>query len=187
LNNDTDQKKLKYQYTAIDFVMLVAAIFICLWSWIFVEADTLQHSQAAQTIVKIITSVVPWVAALERYGPAAHKILLVHSICHLVFTPLMAIYVRKILKNKRGKVDDYSKLVIGLILLTGVLFMALTPYYRLHGTFAETAGRHGYDLLIHPWTMPLISIALTCGILLLLMVFFTFTIDLLKQFWRQHA
>lgn len=187
MNSHTDQTKPKYKYTAIDYVMLVAVILICLWSWIFVEADTLQRSQAAQTIVKIVTSVVPWVAALERYGPLAHQLLLVHSVCHLVFLPLMILYARKILKNRNIKAGDLYKLCIGFLLLSGVFFVILTPYYGLRKTFAGTAGRHGYDFLIQSWSMPLLSIVLTCGVLLLLVVFFTFALDFLKFIWRLHA
>lgn len=150
-----NRSKSKYEYTTIDYVILVAVIFICLWSWIFVEPDTLQRSAAAQAVVKAVTSVLPWVAALERYGPQAHQVMLVHSVCYLVFSPLIAIYVNKLFSN-RSKFD-LPGLLLGLLISLIIFFLTLTPYYNLKKTFEGTAGRQGYDLLVQFWSMPLMA------------------------------
>lgn len=183
LNSHTEQIKPKYQYTAIDYVILVAAILICLWSWIFLEADTLQHSRAAQTIVKIVTSVAPWVAALEDYGPQAHRLLLVHSVCHLVFFPL--IYF--VIKAQKPKFTSLNKALLGagLGFLLAVLFTSL--YFNLDGTFAGTARRGGFSLMIYSWSMPITASFFVSLILFWIELTLLSVFHIISMLWRQHG
>jgi hypothetical protein len=163
----------KYQSTAIDYVMLVSAIFVCLWAWIFVEPDTLQRSHAAQIIVKIVTAVLPWVAALERYGLQAHQLLLVHSVCYLIFIPLATISL--ISKRKLVSVG-LKQTLIGLG--WGCFFLAFfaATYFNLETTFSGAARRGGFALFIYSWSMPVLA-CLYAGIIsylvaILVLIFF---------------
>lgn len=180
-----NKSKPKYEYTTIDYVILVAVIFVCLWSWIFVDSDTLRRSPVAQGIVNAVAWALPWIGVLERYGPQAHKLMLVHSVCYLVLTPLMGIYVRKLFKKRIGS-DAYRSLV-GLLLFVLLLFLMLAPYYSLQETFAGTAGRHGYGLLLQPWSMPLMACLSVGGVLFLLYVSFGILIDLVSCFGRKDG
>ena len=144
----------KYQYTAIDYVMLVATILVCLWSWIFVEVDTLQRSYTAQIIVKNVTMVLPWMAALERYGPQAQQLLLVHSVCYVIFFPLAIISVVR--KQKSTRINLRSTLVaFGLGCLLVALFLSI--YFNLEATFSGAARRGGFGVFVYPWSMPVVA------------------------------
>ena len=155
----------KYQYTFIDYLMLTAAICVCLWSWIFVEPDTLQRSAAAQTVVKVVTSVVPWVAALERYGPHAHKLLLVHSVCYLVFLPLVVWYLKlKIQPRTLQRNEIWPALGWGLGVVIFGLFIS-SIYFNLDNAFSGATGKKQFGLMVYAWSMPIAGSIITASIL----------------------
>lgn len=187
MQHDTMQapigQKIKYEYTAIDYVIFVAMILICLWSWIFVEPDTLQRSAAAQGIVKVVTSVIPWVAALESYGPQAHQLLLVHSVCYVVIFPLAAIYTKKFDLSKKV---DLDKIFIAILLAALLFLLFITPYLNLGKTFAGIAGRYGYGLILNFWVMPIAAFITVFASLLFLMIIVILLREMFRLLGEKH-
>lgn len=173
----------KYQCTAIDYVIFMAVIFICLWSWIFVEPDTLQRNAAAQTIVKLVTSVLPWVAALERYGQQAHKLLLVHSVCYLVFLPLMFLYIKA---QKKIRVIDLQKAVVGFlgVLLLLLLFSAI--YFNLSDVFDGAVRRSKLGFMTYSWSMPILACAFAATISYLSALLLFMVVHFISMTWGNH-
>lgn len=151
-----NQELRKYEASWLEYLTLVAIIFVSLWAWIFVEKDTLQRSEAAQTAVGFVTTLLPWIAALEKYGPAAHKLLLVHSVCNIVYFPLVFAIWLKLFNNrpKKSPLDGYSlfKLISAGVL---PLFFFIATYYDLGSALARRSGRSSYSLVLSPLTMPL--------------------------------
>lgn len=183
-----NQELRKYEASWLEYLTLVAIIFVSLWAWIFVEKDTLQRSEAAQAVVGFVTTLLPWIAALEKYGPAAHKLLLVHSVCNIVYFPLIfAIWFKLFINRpKKSPLDGYS---LFKLISVGVLplFFLIVAYYNLDSAFTGRVPHRSYFLVVSPLTMPLWASIQVITIWLVVLAQVSFIILAINIARRSHA